>query len=83
MRTGGRQPGTPNKRTAELTARLAELGLDPLEGLAKIAQDPATEPGLRAKILADLLPYVFPKRKAVELAAEGSGELVLRWADAK
>lgn len=79
MRTGGRQPGTPNRRTAELTARLAELGLDPLEGLAKIAQDPATEPGLRAKILADLLPYVFPKRKAVEVTSESAMELAVRW----
>lgn len=79
MRTGGRQPGTPNKRTTELAARLAELGLDPLEGLAKIAQDPATEPGLRAKVLSDLMPYLYPRRKAVELAAEGSGELKVSW----
>lgn len=83
MRTGGRQQGTPNKRTAELAARLAELNLDPLEGLAKIAQDPATEPGLRAKVLSDLLPYMYPRRKAVELAAEGSKELVISWAGAK
>lgn len=83
MRTGGRQAGTPNKRTAELTARLAELGLDPLEGLAKIAQDPATEPGLRAKIYSDLMPFVYPKRKAVELAAEGVSELRISWAGSK
>ncbi len=83
MKTGGRQAGTPNKRTAELTERLAELGCDPLEGLARIAADPSTEPGLRVKIYADLLPFVYPKRKSVELGAEGASELRISWAGSK
>ncbi len=81
-KTGGRTAGTPNKRTAELTERLAELGCDPLEGLARIAADPATEPALRARVYADLLPYLYPKRKAVELSGFDGGDLRVTWANA-
>lgn len=81
-KTGGRTAGTPNKRTAELTERLAELDCDPLEGLARIAADPATEPALRARVYADLLPYLYPKRKAVELGGLDGGDLRVTWANA-
>jgi hypothetical protein len=36
---GGRRKGIPNKRTAEVIARLEELGCDPIEGMVRIAQD--------------------------------------------
>lgn len=36
-KTGGRQPGTPNRTTAVLAERLEALGCDPLELSAKIA----------------------------------------------
>lgn len=77
--------GQEHPTSERLNSRRDSLNLawTPLEDLAKIAQDPTTEPGLRAKVLSDLLPYMYPRRKAVELAAEGSGELVVRWADAK
>lgn len=68
-RRGGRAPGTPNKRTLHLLDRLTELGCDPLESLVTIALDPATDLALRVRILSDLLPYLYPKRKAVELTA--------------
>ncbi len=34
----GRKKGTPNKRTIEVAERLAALGCDPIEGMARIAQ---------------------------------------------
>jgi len=37
-KTGGREAGVPNRSTAVLAARLEELGCDPLELSAKIAQ---------------------------------------------
>lgn len=37
-KTGGRTKGTPNKRSAEIQHKLAEMGCDPIEGLARIAQ---------------------------------------------
>ena len=68
-KTGGRQPGTPNRRTQEVCDRLAALGCDPIEGMARIALDPANTPELRAKMYAELAQYVAPKRKSVDLSS--------------
>ena len=35
------------------------LGCDPLEGLAQIANDPSTDPVLRARVYSDLLPFIY------------------------
>lgn len=85
QKTGGRVAGTPNKRTVELMERLAALDCDPLEGLARIAADPTTDPALRARVYTDLLPYVYPRRRAVDITAEAQGGLVIMLtpADAK
>jgi hypothetical protein len=80
-RRGDRAPGTPNKRTAELVERLAELECDPVEGLVRIAADPNTDAALRARVYADLLPYLYPKRKAVEVNGEQGGPIVVCWAN--
>ena len=72
LRTGGRRVGTPNKRTLEAAERLAELDCDPLEGMAKIAMDKRTPLELRARMLAELVPYLYPKRKAVEHAVHNA-----------
>lgn len=69
MKTGGRTAGTPNKKTAEAMERLEALGCDPLEGMAMLAMDSANAPELRGRMYAELAGYVYPKRKAVELAA--------------
>lgn len=36
-RRGGRQKGTPNKKTADIEAKLEAIGCDPIELLARIA----------------------------------------------
>src|SRR5215510_8621978 len=66
FKTGGRLKGTPNKRTQDLTERLAELGCDPVEGMAKLAMDPNNSPDLKGRMYAELAQYVYPKRRAVE-----------------
>ena len=79
-KTGGRVAGTPNKRTAEVVARLDALGCDPIEGMARIAMDEANPPELRGRMFAELAQYVAPKRKAVEHSAEdGSASVTLSW----
>src|SRR5689334_9428245 len=79
-RRGGRQAGTPNKLTQEISERLAAKGVDPIEGLADIATEAMTEakamePGTAEKrdwlklaqaANSELAQYVAPKRKAVE-----------------
>lgn len=65
-KTGGRRAGTPNKRTLELVDKLLDLGVDPIEGMARLAMDPNNTPELRGRMYAELAQYVAPKRKAVE-----------------
>src|SRR5688572_8513947 len=65
-RRGGRQKGTPNKRTLEVIERLAQLNCDPVEGLARLAMNSRLNPELRLRAYAELLPYCFPRRRAVE-----------------
>jgi hypothetical protein len=64
-KTGGRQPGTPNRSTQELRKKLATLGCDPLVGIAKIAENPNNSDELRLHAYNSLLPYLYPKRKPV------------------
>jgi hypothetical protein len=69
-RRGGRQKGTPNRKTIAVADRLEALGCDPIEGMAKIAMDEKAELSLRAQMYKELAQYVAPKRKAVEITGE-------------
>ncbi|HTS48087.1 MAG TPA: hypothetical protein VMH05_09090 [Bryobacteraceae bacterium] len=74
-KTGGRQKGTPNRRTVEASQILAELECDPIQGMAKIAMDEKTSPELRGRMFAELTQYAYPKRKAVELTTVWDGDI--------
>ena len=63
-KTGGRQKGTPNKRTTDLLERLGNY--NPLDALLAISQDEDTPLEIQVKINLDLMNYVYPKRKSVE-----------------
>jgi hypothetical protein len=85
-KTGGRTKGTPNKRTADVIAKLAALGCDPIEGMARIAMDGANPVELRARMYTELAGYVAPKCKAVDWSGEEDAEaapteLVVRFVD--
>ena len=69
IKTGGRVAGTPNKRTQDLQDRLESLGVDPVMGLATIANDPNAPIELRARVQMELLQYILPKRKALEVTS--------------
>ena len=72
-RRGGRQKGTPNRRTVEVQTRLSELDCDPIQGMALIAMDEGNPPELRGKMFAELAMYIAPKRRATELTgADGA-----------
>ena len=74
-KTGGRQPGTPNRKTHELAEKLDKLGCDPIEGLALIAIDQETAPELKVRCYAELAQYVYAKRKAVEHLTEDERDI--------
>ncbi len=50
-RRGGRQKGTPNKRTAAATETLEALGCDPIAGMARIAMNETAELGTAPRVL--------------------------------
>ena len=68
-KTGGRVAGTPNRRTEELVTRLEALGVDPVSGLAMIANDPTASLDLRARVQMELLGYMYPKRRSIDVSA--------------
>lgn len=67
IKTGGRQKGTPNKRTADIVERLK--GVDIVGELLEIARTTEKE-DTRVTVYKELLKYVFPQRKAVEMTGE-------------
>jgi hypothetical protein len=69
-KTGGRAAGTPNRKTKEVTELLEAIGCNPIEGMATIAADPKNTPELRGRMYAELAQYVYPKRRAVEVAGD-------------
>ena len=71
-RRGGRKKGTPNKKTSDIQKRLDALGCDPLEGMAKIAEEAMEKKSYSLALMAykELAQYVAPKRKSVEMKAE-------------
>lgn len=62
-KTGGRKPGTPNKRIS-VWEICQSISLNPFEELAKIANAPENE--RRFDALKELCQYIEPKRKAIE-----------------
>ena len=69
-RYGGRQKGTPNRKTQEVAEKLQALGCDPIEGMARLAMDPTVDVAIRAQMLKELAQYLYPKRKALEVSGD-------------
>ena len=71
-KTGGREAGTPNKRTQEVIEKLGLLNCDPIEGMAQIAQQAREENNLHlaGQMYKELAQYITPKRKSVEVVTD-------------
>lgn len=76
---GGRKKGVPNKRTQAVADKLAEIGFDPLESLARLAMDAKKEGDKVMEFQAskELAQYVAPKRKAMEVSADTSNIITI------
>lgn len=60
---------------------LESYGLDPTVEFAKVLQiEGALEPEVRARMLLEIMQYVHPKLKSVELTQDKPFEAVIRWA---
>lgn len=67
-KTGGREKGTPNRRSLDLAEQLESAGLNVPSEIAKIV--PQLNPSESADVLLELMVFLFPKRKAIELSGE-------------
>lgn len=75
----GRPVGSPNRRSYDVAARLAELGCDPLESMARLAKESEAsgDMALAGSMYKELAQYVAPKRKAVEVTGENGGSVAM------
>ena len=53
------------KKTMDLIERMGDY--NPLEALLNIAQDDDTPTDIKVKINIDLMGYIYPKRKSIEV----------------
>lgn len=65
LKTGGRKRGTPNRRTFDLSEDLNSVGLNVAQSLANLLPQLPVEK--QADILVDLMSFLYPKRKAIEV----------------
>ena len=72
-KTGGRKKGTPNKKTTELMELLGDY--NPIVRLIEIAKDENTSLDMQVKINLDLLPYIYPKRKSINMNSNETPEV--------
>lgn len=66
-KTGGRQKGTPNKKTAEFKQVLGDF--DTVREMVKLFYTTEKD-DLKVAICKEFLKYEYPQRKAIELAQE-------------
>jgi hypothetical protein len=69
-KAGGRIAGTPNRKAQEISVQLKSLGCNPVEGMAQIAMDENHTRDSGGTCMLSLRRTLYPKRKAVELAAD-------------
>jgi hypothetical protein len=60
---GGRTKGARNKRSLEIAAEIAKLGIDPLLFLAKVSADKNTELVHRISAASAILPYLYSRSR--------------------
>jgi hypothetical protein len=78
-KTGGRQPGTPNRSTQAIRELFEELKFNPIRELVQMARNSRIRPELKVSILSTLCSYRFPRPKpADEIVALEKVEVVTR-----
>lgn len=71
----GRKKGSLNRVNPSAAERLAELGCDPLQGMALIAANKKNPVEVRGRMYAELAKYRYPQLKAIEHTGNVSGQV--------
>ena len=69
-KTGGRGPGTPNRRTLEVAEKLDALGCDPLAILAAISLSEESPIDARIRCAIELSGLLYLKRRAIDIDSD-------------
>lgn len=69
-KTGGRQKGTPNKRTAETIAKVEASGLMPLDYMLAVLRDESVPSQECMEAAKNAAPYVHSKMSTVEMTGK-------------
>lgn len=78
---GGRQPGTPNKTTAEVKQLISAIAVNEINRLPKILE--SLEPYQRAQLTIKLLQYILPKPEPMQLFEQEDMQLTIRICDSE
>lgn len=65
-RRGGRDGGTPNKRSVEFLKGLLASGCNPTEEIAALLQNSTIDDRIKLEMWTVLLPYCYPKYKDID-----------------
>ena len=80
---GGRQKGTPNKKTLiKADDLLLELGVNPIQRLIEIAESDLTSTDQKINCYKEIAKYTYPKFKSQELRVtpiEGMGPIEIHF----
>ncbi len=76
-RRGGRQKNTPNKRTAEIQAKVEASGLTPLDYMLSVMRNEDNEAPVRLDAAKSAAPYVHAKLSAIDARLDIDGQLVI------
>lgn len=68
-KTGGRLPGTPNKKSQEIRELLGNRypAYHPVLALAEIANDPGNDVTIRLQANKEVAKYICPQLKSIEV----------------
>lgn len=70
-KTGGRKPGTPNKKSKIISECLDAAGINLVSSIAEILPQLSVEK--RVDVLMGLMPYVYPRKKSLESSLNVQG----------
>ena len=65
-KTGGRKPGSANRRTTELLEGFRQAGFDPATELGKFLKDPTVSADVKATLWPAVLRFIYPERRAID-----------------
>lgn len=74
-KTGGRQKGAKNRKTAEKVAAIIASGKTPLEYMLEVMRSPDADRSVRLDAAKSAAPYVHPKLATVEHSGPDGGPI--------